>query len=298
MSKRKGIILSGGKGTRLYPATLAISKQLLPVYDKPMIYYPLSTLMETGVREVLIITTGLDIDRFKMLLGDGSHLGIEIKYEVQENPNGIAEAFIVGKEFLKQDPSVLILGDNIFYGNSLPARLSKISESKNQATILACIVNNPSQYGIVNFNKDQEIISLEEKPTYPKSKYAITGLYFYDHNVVEIAKSLKPSSRGELEITDLNKVYLENNLLDLEIMGRGDAWLDAGTNDSFIQATQFIHTIEKRQGLKIACLEEIAWKKEWINDEQLEKLAKNILGSDYGKYLYNLLEIGEKNDVF
>ena len=286
---RKGIILSGGKGTRLYPATLAISKQLLPVYDKPMIYYPLSTLMHTGIREVLIITTKLDVDRFKMLFGNGSHLGIEIHYKIQEEPNGIAEAFILAEDFLQQDPSVLILGDNIFYGNNLPARLSKISTSDNKATILACAVNDPSQYGIINFSKNREIISIEEKPDQPKSKYAITGLYFYDQNVIEIAESLKPSKRGELEITDLNQVYLYQNLLSVEIMGRGDTWLDAGSNESFIEATQFIHTIEKRQGLKIACIEEIAWKKGWIDDQKLEKLANKLSQSDYGKYLLNLL---------
>ena len=295
---RKGIILSGGRGTRLYPATLAVSKQLLPVYDKPMIYYPLSTLMETGIREVLIITTKLDVDRFKMLLGDGSHLGIELQYKVQEKPNGIAEAFIVAEDFLQQDPSVLILGDNIFYGNNLPARLSKISRNDNKATILACAVNDPSQYGIINFNKNGEIVSIEEKPARPKSKYAITGLYFYDQNVIEIAKSLKPSKRGELEITDLNQVYLDQNLLTVQIMGRGDTWLDAGSNDSFIEATQFIHTIEKRQGLKIACIEEIAWNKGWIDDQKLEKLAKKLSQSDYGKYLNDILNTKEKNDFF
>jgi glucose-1-phosphate thymidylyltransferase len=294
---RKGIILSGGKGTRLYPATLAISKQLLPVYDKPMIYYPLSTLMHTGIREVLIITTKLDVDRFKILFGNGNHLGIEIHYKIQEQPNGIAEAFILAEDFLQQDPSVLILGDNIFYGNNLPARLSKISTSDNKATILACTVNDPSQYGVINFNKNREILSIVEKPNRPTSKYAITGLYFYDQNVIEIAKSLKPSKRGELEITDLNQVYLDENQLSVQIMGREDTWLDAGSNDSFSEASQFIHTIEKRQGLKIACIEEIAWKKGWIDDQKLEKLAKKLSNSEYGKYLYDILNMKDKNEI-
>ena len=294
---RKGIILSGGNGTRLYPATLAISKQLLPIYDKPMIYYPLSTLMEMGIREILIITTRLDINRFKMLLGNGEHLGIEIQYEVQDKPNGIAEAFIVGKNFLKNNSSTLILGDNIFYGNSLSARLTHISDNNKNATIIACLVKNPSRYGIINFNQKKEIISLQEKPINPKSKFAITGLYFYDENVVDIAKSLKPSSRGELEITDLNNVYLEQKLLSFELMSRGDTWLDAGTNESFLEANQFIHTIEKRQSFKIACLEEIAWLKGWISNQQLERSALMLKGSEYGMYLYKLLN-SDKNEIY
>lgn len=286
---RKGIILSGGNGTRLYPATLAISKQLLPIYDKPMIYYPLSTLMEMGIREILIITTRLDINRFKMLLGNGEHLGIEIQYEVQDKPNGIAEAFIVGKNFLKNNSSTLILGDNIFYGNSLSARLTHISDNNKNATIIACLVKNPSRYGIINFNQKKEIISLQEKPINPKSKFAITGLYFYDENVVDIAKSLKPSSRGELEITDVNNWYLENKTLEVELLDHGFAWLDTGTHESLHEAGSFIETIQKRQGLMVACPEEIAYKKKWINADSLESLAQPLLKSSYGKYLLSLL---------
>ena len=295
---RKGIILSGGKGTRLYPATLALSKQLLPVYDKPMIYYPLSTLMHAGIREILIITTALDIDRFKMLLGNGSDLGMELQYKIQEEPNGIAEAFIIASDFLGDKPSVLILGDNIFYGNNLPSRLLKISKSENEATVFVYPVKDPSQYGVINFNQQKKIISIEEKPSFPKSNYAITGLYFYDQNVIEIAKSLNPSARGELEITDLNKVYLESNLLNVEFMGRGDTWLDAGSSDTFMAASQFIQTIENRQGLKISCLEEIAWNYGWIDSNKLEQLALKISHSDYGKYLMNLLDYKVKNDIF
>ena len=295
---RKGIILSGGSGTRLHPATLALSKQLLPVYDKPMIYYPLSTLMHAGIREILIITTPLDIDRFKMLLGDGSDWGIALEYKIQENPNGIAEAFLLAEDFIGNNHSVLILGDNIFYGNDFPSRLKKISNIKKNATIFAYPVNDPHRYGIVNFNEKKEIISIEEKPKVPKSNYAITGLYFYDENVTELVKSIKPSARGELEITDLNNLYLSDNLLNIHFMGRGDTWLDAGSNKSFMEASQFIQTIENRQGLKISCPEEIAWSYGWIDNNKLEKLASKLLNSDYGKYLMNRISNEQKNDIF
>tara|TARA_B110000503_G_C7132077_1_gene407225 strand:- start:86 stop:979 length:894 start_codon:yes stop_codon:yes gene_type:complete len=295
---RKGIILSGGSGTRLHPATLALSKQLLPVYDKPMIYYPLSTLMHAGIREILIITTPLDIDRFKMLLGDGSDWGIALEYKIQEKPNGIAEAFLLAEDFIGNNHSVLILGDNIFYGNDLPSRLKKISNIKKNATIFAYPVNDPHRYGIVNFNEKKEIISIEEKPKVPKSNYAITGLYFYDENVTELVKSIKPSARGELEITDLNNLYLSDNLLNIHFMGRGDTWLDAGSNKSFMEASQFIQTIENRQGLKISCPEEIAWSYGWIDNNKLEKLASKLFNSDYGKYLMKLINNDQKNDNF
>lgn len=286
---RKGIILAGGSGTRLYPLTSIASKQLLPIYDKPMIYYPLSTLMLGGIREFLIISTPQDIDKFQNLLRDGSDWGIDISYGIQEEPKGLAEALIIGEKFIAGNDSSLILGDNLFFGNDLIKLLQNANSRKNQSTVFAYQVSNPESYGIVSFNKENKAIKLEEKPSNPRSKYAVTGLYFYDNRAAEIAKSIKPSARGELEITDVNQYYLENDSLYVEKMGRGMAWLDTGTNDSLLQAALFVQTIEQRQGLKISCPEEIAWRNSWINDEQLLKLAEKLKSNNYGKYLRELL---------
>ena len=286
--KRKGIILAGVSGTRLYPVTHTISKQLLPVYDKPMIYYPLTTLMLGDIRDILIISTPQDLPQFENLLGDGSQWGLKLSYTVQPSPDGLAQAFILGEDFIGDDLSTLILGDNIFYGHDLENLLNSANARESGATVFAYHVNDPERYGVVEFNPDNQAISLEEKPQQPKSNFAVTGLYFYDHNVVELAKNLKPSTRGELEITDLNKLYLNNNDLFVEIMDRGYAWLDTGTHDSLLEAGQFISTIENRQGLKVACPEEIAFRKGWINKNELKILAKDLIKNSYGEYLIKL----------
>jgi len=288
--KRKGIILAGGSGTRLYPVTHSISKQLLPVYDKPMIYYPLTTLMLCGIQEILIITTPNDLPQFKNLLRDGSQWGLKLSYKAQPSPKGLAQAFILGEDFIGDDLSTLILGDNIFYGHDLENILSSANARQSGATVFAYHVNDPECYGVAEFNADNQVIALEEKPKRPKSNYAVTGLYFYDQKVVELTKNLKPSARGELEITDLNKLYLSNNELFVKIMNRGYAWLDTGTHDSLLNAGQFISTIENRQGLKVACPEEIAYRKQWITTTDLENLAKPLLKSQYGEYLLKLMK--------
>lgn len=288
--KRKGIILAGGSGTRLYPVTHTISKQLLPVYDKPMIYYPLTTLMLGDIREILIISTPQDLPQFENLLGDGSQWGLKLTYIAQPSPDGLAQTFILGEDFIGDDLSTLILGDNIFYGHDLENLLYSANTRESGATVFAYHVNDPERYGVAEFNKDNEVTGLEEKPQQPKSNYAVTGLYFYDQKVVELANHLKPSARGELEITDLNKLYLDSNELFVEMMDRGYAWLDTGTHDSLLDASQFICTIENRQGLKVACPEEIAYRKQWITKTDLEELAKPLLKNQYGEYLLKLIK--------
>jgi len=286
----KGIILAGGSGTRLYPITFSTSKQLLPVYDKPMIYYPLSTLMMMGIKDILIITTSKDFNKFEDLLGDGSSWGINISYKIQKQPNGIAEAFIIGEDFIGDDNVTLILGDNLFFGHNLPTLLRESSKNLNGATVFAYQVKNPKDYGVIDFDENFNAISVEEKPNNPKSNYAITGLYIYDSNVVDVAKNIEPSKRGELEITDVNKAYLKNKKLNVKIFSRGIAWLDTGSHDSLLEASNFIQVIEKRQGLKVCCPEEISWRNGWISSDELKLLAKPILNSGYGKYLLDLKE--------
>jgi glucose-1-phosphate thymidylyltransferase len=289
-SQRKGIILAGGSGTRLYPATMCVSKQLLPVYDKPMIYYPLSVLMLAGIRDVLVISTPQDTPRFQQLLGDGRSWGMNLQYTVQPSPDGLAQAFLLGAEFVKGGPSALVLGDNIFYGHDFQQLLAGASARRDGATVFAYAVHDPERYGVVEFDKERRAVSIEEKPPKPKSRYAVTGLYFYDENVVELARTVKPSARGELEITDLNRLYLKAGRLQVEIMGRGHAWLDTGTHDSLLEAGHFIATLEKRQGLKVACPEEVAWRQGWIDDAGLQRCAAALGKSSYGQYLRGLLD--------
>ncbi len=290
MSQRKGIILAGGSGTRLHPATLAVSKQLLPVYDKPMVYYPLATLMLAGIRDILLISTPQDTPRFEQLLGDGSRWGLHLRYAVQPSPDGLAQALVIGEEFLAGGPSALVLGDNLFYGHDFAAELRAASARERGATVFAYPVQDPERYGVVEFDASGRAVSLEEKPARPKSRNAVTGLYFYDGGASALARGLSPSARGELEITDLNRLYLEAGALDVQVMGRGHAWLDTGTHESLLEAGMFIQTIEKRQGLKIACPEEIAWRAGWIDAGQLRALAQPLAKSGYGQYLLRLLE--------
>ena len=287
---RKGIILAGGSGTRLHPATLAISKQLLPVYDKPMIYYPLSTLMLAGMRDVLVISTPQDTPRFQQLLGDGSQWGMNLQYAVQPSPDGLAQAFIIGEQFIGNAPSALVLGDNIYYGHDFQPLLKAADAQSSGATVFAYHVHDPERYGVVQFNAQGQAVSIEEKPKAPKSNYAVTGLYFYDQQVVDIAKAVKPSARGELEITSVNQAYMQQGQLNVQTMGRGYAWLDTGTHDSLLDASQFIATLENRQGLKVACPEEIAWRSGWINASQLEALVQPLTKNGYGQYLMQILK--------
>ena len=289
---RKGLILAGGSGSRLHPVTLAVSKQLLPVYDKPMIYYPLSVLMLAGVRDVLVISTPEDTPRFRDLLGTGADWGLRLDYAVQPKPEGLAQAFLIGADYLGRSPSVLVLGDNIFYGHDLSARLAAAMQQTSGATVFAYPVSDPERYGVVEFGADGRAVGIEEKPTSPRSRYAVTGLYFYDEHVVDIARGIKPSARGELEITDVNRAYLDRGALHVQMLGRGDAWLDTGTHDSLLEAAQFIHSLEKRQGLKICCPEEIAWRNGWITDGQLTALAGRYRATRYGAYLLELVQGG------
>ena len=293
----KGIILAGGSGTRLYPITQVVCKQLLPVYDKPMIYYPLSTLMLAGIREILVISTPVDLPKFKELLGDGGSLGLSFSYKVQDTPRGLADAFIVGREFIGNDAVCMILGDNIFYGHALSGMLRNAASHDEGATVFGYYVNDPERYGVVEFDKNRKAVSIEEKPGKPKSNYAVVGLYFYDNDVVRIAKEIKPSARGEIEITDVNKTYLQNGRLRVELMGRGYAWLDTGTHQSMIDASVYVKTIEERQGLKIACIEEIAYKMGYIDAEQLCRVAEPLRKSGYGEYLLKVVEIDRQEET-